>query len=96
MNDAVDVRVCLEDIVKSSLVHNVKLEELWSLSANEFNAIDNFLGRIVEIVRENDFVVCFQKSESGERANVAGTAVLATSTCCMGVECTMRAPRHTP
>ena len=59
MNDTVNVWVCLEDIVEPSLIRNVKLEEFWSLAANEFNAIDDFFGRIIEVVRENDLVVCF-------------------------------------
>lgn len=63
----------LKNLVERSLVCDVDLVELWSLAGNELNAIDDFWGRIVEVVDDDDLVVCFEQSERRERANVAGT-----------------------
>lgn len=47
MNHAIDVRMCLEELVKSSFIGHIKLEKLGLLATDELNAIQHLLGRIV-------------------------------------------------
>ncbi|KAH5441296.1 hypothetical protein HBI47_043770 [Parastagonospora nodorum] len=71
VNDIVNVWVLFEDLVERSFVGDVGLVEGWSLAADELDAIDDFGRRVVEIVDDDDLVVCLEKSESCEGANVA-------------------------
>ena len=71
MNDIVNVWVLFEDLIERSFVGDVGLVEGWSLAADELNAIDDFRRRVVEIVDDDDLVVCLKKRESCEGANVA-------------------------
>lgn len=75
MNDAINIRMLFEDLVKGGFIGNVDIVELRLLAANEFNAIQNFWGGIVKIVRYHNFVVRFEKREGSEGPNVAGTTV---------------------
>lgn len=59
MDYIVNVRVVVEDLVECSLIADVGLVELGSLAADELNAIDDFLGGVVETVDDDDLVVCF-------------------------------------
>lgn len=70
----VDVWVVVEDLVESSLVCNVGLVEFGPLAADEFDAVDDFLGRVVEAVDDDDLVVGLEQGEGREGANVARTA----------------------
>lgn len=56
VDDTVDVRVGLEDLVESTLLGDVNLDELRSLSGDELNAVDDLVGRVVEVVRDDDLV----------------------------------------
>ena len=60
MNDAVNVWMRLEDFVEVFLFSDVNLEEFGSLSADEFDTIYSFVGRVEEVVYDDDFVVCFE------------------------------------
>lgn len=71
MNDVVNVGVLLEHLVESSLILDVKLVELGLLAADELNAVDDLLGRVVEVVNDDDLVASLEKSECCEGANVA-------------------------
>lgn len=70
MNDAVNVRVFLENLIETSLVGDINVVELWPLAADEFNAIEDLLGSIVKIVGDDHFVVCIKEGQRGERTNV--------------------------
>lgn len=59
MNHAIDIRMRFEDLVEVLLLSNIDIVELGSLAADEFNAIDDLLRRIVQIVRNDDLVVGF-------------------------------------
>jgi len=59
MDHIVNVRVGLEHLVESSLVCDVGLVELGLLAADELNAVEDFLGGVVEIVDDDDLVVGF-------------------------------------
>lgn len=71
VDDAVDIGVSLEDLVKGTLLRDINLDELWLLSRNELNAVDDLLGRVVEIVHDHDLVARLNQGESCEGANVA-------------------------
>lgn len=73
VDDIVDIWIFLKHLVKCRLVCDVDLVEGWSLAANELDAVDDFWRRVVEVVNDDDFVVCFEEGESCKGANVAGT-----------------------
>jgi hypothetical protein len=73
VDDAVHVRVCLEDLLDLLLVCNVKLEELGLLARDQLDASDDLVGRVVQVVRDHDLVVSFEEGQRGERSNVAGS-----------------------
>lgn len=74
MNNTVDIWMFGEDIVESFLVRNIEVDKLWPLTRNEFNAIDHFLRRILEIVCNDDLISSFKQCKSGERADIAGAS----------------------
>lgn len=47
MDDVVNVWVLLENLVECGLILNVKLVEFRLLAANELDAVDDLLGRVV-------------------------------------------------
>jgi hypothetical protein len=59
MNHIVNVGVFIKDLVKSSLVCDIGLIELGPLAADEFNAVEDFLRGVVQIVDDDDLVVGF-------------------------------------
>lgn len=72
VDDIVDVRVLLEDLVECGFILDVELVELWPFAGDELDAIDDFLGRVVEVVDDDNFVAGIKERERCERANVAG------------------------
>jgi hypothetical protein len=77
----VNVGVVVKDLVESSLVADVGLVELGSLAADELNAVDDFLGGVVETVDDDDLVVGFEEGQSGKGANVACATVELSTSC---------------
>lgn len=75
MDDRVNLGVLVEDIVESLLVGNVHLVELWSLSSDELNAVDDFIVGVVEIVDNDNVVVGLEEGDDSERTNVAAATV---------------------
>lgn len=59
VNDAVNVWMRLEDFVKVLFLPDVGMEEIGSLSTDEFNSIDGFFRGVEKVVCDNHFVVCF-------------------------------------
>ena len=51
-----------EDLIEFILVGEVDLVECRSLATYEFNAVESNLGRVVEIVYDDDFVAMFEQS----------------------------------
>lgn len=76
MNHIIDVRMLAEDFRKASLVGDVDLVELRSLSRDELDPVDAFLRRVVQVVDDDDLVVCFEQREDGEGADVSCSTVL--------------------
>jgi hypothetical protein len=60
MNDGVDVRMLFEYHIEGFLVCNVELLKIWSLSADEFYAVDDFRRGIVKAVYNDNFVASFE------------------------------------
>lgn len=78
VDNAVDVGVGLEDLVKGLLVGDIELGELGLLAGDQLNATKGLIGGVVEVVGDDDLVTGLEESEGGERANVAR----ATAGCC--------------
>jgi hypothetical protein len=71
VDDIVNVWVLGKDLVQRGLVGDVALVEGWPLAADELDAVDDFLGGVVEVVDDDDLVVCLEERERCEGANVA-------------------------
>lgn len=75
VDDAVDVRVGLEDLIEGGLVGDIELGELGLFAADQLNALQGLGGRVVEVVSHHDFVASVEEGQGGEGANVAGSTV---------------------
>ncbi len=75
MDHAVNVRMGLEDLVKILFLPDVHLHELWTLAGYQFDALQDLLAGVIEIVADHDLVASFQEGQGGERANVARPTV---------------------
>lgn len=71
MDDAIDLGVGGEDLVESGLVGDVGLVEAGPLAADELDAVEGDLGRVVETIDNDDVVAVLQQGQRGERADVA-------------------------
>lgn len=74
MYHAVDIRMCLEDLVKVLLFPDVDIEVVRPLATDELDTIDDLFRSVIEIVHDHDLVVRFQQSKGGEGANVAASS----------------------
>jgi hypothetical protein len=82
VDDIVNVGVLGEHFVEASFVCDVAVVEGGSLAADELDAVDDFLRRVVEVVNDDDLVVCLKKCESCKGANVARTTAMSQSLLC--------------
>ena len=73
VDDIVNVWVLLKHLVECRLICYIDLVEGWSLAADELDAVDDFWGGVVEVVDDDDLVVCFEEGEGCKGANVAST-----------------------
>jgi hypothetical protein len=73
VNNAVDVGVSFEDLVKGRLVGDVDLSELGLLARDQGNALQSLWGGIVEVIGNDDLVASLEQSEGGEGADVASS-----------------------
>jgi hypothetical protein len=89
VDDIVNVWVLGEDLVESSFVCDVAFVKGRPLAADELDAIDDLLGGVVEIVDDDNLVVCLEECKRCERANVASATVRESVVCC----CTMKLER---
>ena len=76
MNHIIDIRMLGKHLRKAGFVGDVDLVELRSLARDELDPVDACLGRIVQVVDDDNLVVCLQQREDSEGADVAGSAVL--------------------
>lgn len=86
VDHAVNVGVLAEDLVQGSLVGDVDIVELGALAADELDAIDDFLGGVVDVVDDDDLVTSLEKRQRGEGANVASATVQCKSSCASVVD----------
>jgi hypothetical protein len=75
MYDAVNVRMCAENLIETFLICNVEIEIFGLLAADELYSIQDFRGGVVQVVCNNDFVASLEKRKCGKGANVAGASV---------------------
>lgn len=66
MDDTIDLGVLFKDLVQGGLVRDVHLVELWSLAADELNAVEGHLGRVVEVIDNHHLVAVLEKGKGGE------------------------------
>ena len=71
VDDIVNVWVLVKDCIESFLVGDVEFLVFWSLAGDEFDAVEDFVGRVVEIVDDDHFVVGFEEGECCEGPDVA-------------------------
>lgn len=79
VNNAVNVGVSLEDLVETSLIGDIELDELGLLARDQLNAVQGLSRRVVQVVSNNNLVTSLQQGQSGERANVARTTMRGVS-----------------
>ena len=79
MDDAVNVWVLLKHLVEGGFVGNIEVVEGGLLAADELDAVQDFGGRVVEIIGDDDFVVILQETEGREGADVACTTTMSPS-----------------
>lgn len=75
--------MCGKDLVETFLVGDIHLVKVWSLSAEEFDAIEGDSGGVVEAIDNYDFVAMFEERESSERPDIAGTSMDLNVSICM-------------
>lgn len=71
VDDIVNIRMFIEDLVQPRLVRDITAVEYGSLAADELDAVQALFGGIVQVVDDDDLVVSLEKGKSGERADVA-------------------------
>ena len=71
MDDIVNVGVLVKDLVEGHLVGQIGLVELGAAAAEELDAVEGDLGRVVETVDNDDIVAILKQGEGGEGADVA-------------------------
>jgi hypothetical protein len=86
VDDIVNVWVLGEDLVESSFVCDVAFVKGRPLAADELDAIDDLLGGVVEIVDDDNLVVCLEEGKCCERTNVASATVRESVVCCCMME----------
>lgn len=72
VNNIVNIRVLLKHLVQLLLVGNVASVVLGPLAADELDAVEDLVRRVVQVVDDDDLVVGLEQGEGGEGADVAG------------------------
>lgn len=75
MDNTVDLRMRLKDFLERRLIDDVDFIEIRSLSTEQLDAVEDYFGRVVEAVDNNDVVAMFEECQRGEGTNVAGATV---------------------
>jgi hypothetical protein len=76
MDNAVDIGVRSEDLVKRGFISDIDVVICRSSSCQQFNAANDFLGGIVLIVNNDNLIACLDESYCGEGANIARSTVV--------------------
>ena len=72
VNDAVDGRVLFKDAVKGRLVGDIEVHKGRPLAADELDAVEDLVGRVVQVVGHDHLVVGLEQRERREGPDVAG------------------------
>lgn len=75
VDNIVDVGVFGKDLLEGLLVGDVGIVEDRSLAGDGLNAVEDLLGRVVQVVDNNDLVVGLEQGEGSEAADVSGATV---------------------
>ena len=73
VDNAVNVGVGLEHLVKGVLLGDIKLNELGLLAGDQLNALEGLGRGVVQVVGNDNLVTGLEQGKGGERANVART-----------------------
>lgn len=73
VDDTVNVRVRLEDLIESGLIGDVQLGKLGLLARDQLNTVESLSRGIVQVISNDDLVASLEQGKSGEGANVTGT-----------------------
>lgn len=76
MDNAVNIGMCLKDLLERRLIGDIDLVEDGPLAAQQLDAVQADLGRIVQAVDNNHIVAVLEKSEGRERSDVACATVV--------------------
>ena len=76
MDDAVNVLVRLEHLVERRFVRDIEVDEVRLLAADELDAVEDLVGRVVEVVGDDHLVVVLEECEGSERPNVPGAPTM--------------------
>jgi hypothetical protein len=66
VDNTINVGMRSEDVVQCHFICDVDLVEVWSLAAEEFDAVEGDLGGIVQIIDYHDFIAMFKEGQRGE------------------------------
>lgn len=75
MNDAVNVGVGSKHLVEGSWVGDISLDEFGLLAGDQFNAVDDFGRRVVQVVSNDNLVASLEEGEGREGADIARSSV---------------------
>lgn len=75
MNNIVDVGVVGKDLLEGLLVGDVGIVEDGSLAGDGLDAVEDFLGRVVQVVDDDDLVVGLEEGEGCKAADVSSATV---------------------
>lgn len=73
MDNTINVGMGSKDLVQCLLICDVDLVEVWSLAAEELDAVEGDFGGIVQAVDDHNLVAMLEEGERGEGAYVTGS-----------------------
>lgn len=76
MDNTIDIGMRLEDFLEGRLVGDIDLVEGGPLAAQQLDAVQADLGRIVQAVDDDHIVAVLEECEGRERSNVACATVV--------------------
>lgn len=79
VDNIVDVGVVGKDLLEGLLVGDVGIVEDGSLAGDGLDAVEDLLGRVVQVIDNDDLVVGLEQGEGCEAADVSGATVASIS-----------------
>jgi len=75
VDNTINVGMLDEHFVQLRLIGDITLIVLRAFATDQLDAVDDLCGGVVQVVDDDDFVVCLEQGKCGEGANVAGAAI---------------------